>query len=176
MGYLKARQGLVFCAFLAASQMTLAEQSTIEFPEECYFSSSKSPEEASRDPDAVLFWLRFSKAGTVYRGQIANVLTKEGIPDLQIQQEEISLSAKIGSLVKDGHIDSTSNTAVDSVVSETTMVARNQGLIFIKFSDEVRIGPELKKTFNKENRFKFLLVNYAEVPIPFYSIQCMPKL
>jgi len=175
MGYLKSCKVLVFCSFLAASQMALAEQSTIEFPEGCYFSSSKPPEEASRDPGAVLFWLRIGKVGTVYRGQIANILTREHMPDLRIPEERASFATTISSLVNDQYIDSTSNTFIDSIVSETTTNARNKSLIFIKFSDEIRIGPKLKKTFN-EGRFRFLLVNYGEMPIPFYSIQCVPKL
>jgi hypothetical protein len=175
MGYLKSWQFLVFTAFLTASQMALPEQSTIEFPEGCYFSSSKSQEEASRDLSGVHFWLRFSKAGTVYRGEIANILTREHLHDLRIQEEKISFAATLGSLVRDGYINPTNNATIDSIVSETTIDARNPGLIFIKFSDEIGIGPELRKTF-KESGIKFLLVNYAAMPIPFYSIQCVPKL
>jgi len=97
------------------------------------------------------------------------------MPDLRIPEERASFATTISSLVNDQYIDSTSNTFIDSIVSETTTNARNKSLIFIKFSDEIRIGPKLKKTFN-EGRFRFLLVNYGEMPIPFYSIQCVPKL
>src|SRR3990167_782383 len=98
---------LVWLSLLFGSPVLLAAPTT-SFPEGCYFSSSKSEEEAIKDPDAILFWLKISKSGDTYQGKINSILTQEFIPNLMPHKNVQALEARIKALVDKKYIGASS--------------------------------------------------------------------
>jgi hypothetical protein len=162
---------LLACLTLLCGATVLAAAPTASFPEGCYFSSSKSEEEAVKNPDAILFWLQVTKSGNTYQGKINNILTKEFIPNLLPQRDLQAIERQINSLVTKNYIDAASHIAVDAVVSDRSMEAQGQSTAFLMFAQEIQSGSELKKIF-REDHFRFLLLQYTTIPIPFYIAQC----